>query len=161
MPIQWGPNTKRVADLGLNECDFCHEWALFALCSRSTEVRLMFLVPLVKTPPKHFLFCERCGHETPLPETRVALMLDEVRTLPSNALFVEMWNKFDSSVADWAKSRPVPQLSEVNPEDGLYGHMLNVLVEEMSRLYSVAHLREVADRYLEFSRSEFEKAARK
>lgn len=108
MPIQWGPCVKKLAEVGIETCEFCHEAAPFSVYGQSTQIRFMFLVPLADFNAKKFLVCERCRHSWELEEGRAAGLIAEGKMLPNHETIAAIWNALDSAVITALKSAEKP-----------------------------------------------------
>lgn len=103
MPIQWGPTVKKLAEVGIDDCEFCHELAPFTVYEQSFQIRFMFLVPLANLNSKKFLVCERCKHSWELSEARALGLIAESKLMPGHEVAAALNNAFDGEVQAWVK----------------------------------------------------------
>ncbi len=101
MPIQWGPQLKQLAEVGIAKCTFCHELAAFSVYETSTTVRLMFLVPLAKLSTKYLIACERCHHTWEATQARAIGLVAESKMLPSHEVCFALCDAFESSITEF------------------------------------------------------------
>jgi hypothetical protein len=147
MPIQWGPSVKKIAEVGIEGCAFCHEPAPFSVFEQSYQVRLMFLVPLANFQSKRFLVCERCKHSWELEPSRALGLIAESKMLPSHEAAAAMWNAMDEAATRWVSG------GELGGECKTVADVLEHVGGKLKSQFPGAHVDAIAQRYLEWCKA--------
>lgn len=145
MPIQWGPQLKQLAEVGIENCSFCHELAAFSVYETSTTVRLMFLVPLAKLSTKYIIACERCHHTWEVTQSRALGLVAESKMLPSHEVCFALCRAFDSSIMEFLDGKgPFLHLKTI-PE------VFDAVCESLKKNFNPQHVEYAFSKYIESS----------
>ena len=133
----WGKKSKHLADMGIDKCNNCNNYAPFEVRELSNNASLFF-VPMAKWNKKSYLVCTTCnaGYELN-EETKNKFLADSVK-LPSNSICVEIWNKIDEFLAQ--------RIKQGTNADG----WVNDVILEFESIYGKTNLVFVLSRYTQF-----------
>lgn len=148
MPIQWGPSVKKLAEVGIEGCGFCHEPAPFSVYEQSYQIRFMFLVPLANLNSKKFLVCERCKHSWELEDSRALGLIAESKMLPGHEAAGAIWNALDEAVERWVSK------GELREECKNVAEVLEHVGGKLKSQFPAAHVDTMAHRYFEWCKRE-------
>lgn len=93
----WGQNSKKIADLGLKECENCHNIVGFELREVSKTAKLYF-VPIAKWEKKYFIVCPICEAGYEVNEFKKNKVIQETISLPDNETSINIWNELSELV---------------------------------------------------------------
>lgn len=148
MPIQWGPCVKKIAEVGIEECEFCHEPAPFTIYSQSTQIRLMFLVPLADFNSKKFLVCERCRHSWELQESKALGLIAKSKMMPGHEAATALWNAFDTAVEAWIKK------GELRDQCNTVAKLLECVGAKLKTQFPPSHVDIMAHKYFNWCKDD-------
>lgn len=126
----WGEKSKKIADAGILKCRNCKHNTAFEVHDLTKNASLFF-VPVAKWGKKTYLVCTICTAGFEISETDKNKLLQDIASLPSNEISMQLWNKIDRIFVGFAKNAHAKGKNLSDPS--FFEDWLNFGQEEMNK----------------------------